>query len=161
VETSVSAPASDVRKDDGLIDVIGTEDAFGVVTPIAAPQAIAHDSDGTSESADELAELDNALSLFGGASGAAPQRQQVAPRRRSTTSMCSMTQSWATCVWRRRRDRQQRRRRQRLQTRVRQVQEPVRRRVTDSMTWRSCVPWWIRPHQQRRARRQAPPQATS
>lgn len=74
VDASVSAPASasDLSKDDGLIDVIGTEDAFGVVSPFAAAHPVEHVADEATAPDDELSELDNALSLFGGASGAAP-----------------------------------------------------------------------------------------
>jgi hypothetical protein len=58
--------------DDGLIDVVGTEDAFGAVTPFAAAQQIERMADEGTAPTEELSELDNALSLFGGASKGAP-----------------------------------------------------------------------------------------
>ena len=70
VAAPAASPASDTNTDDGLIDVIGTEDAFGVVTPFAASHPIEHSSDEASADDNELSELDNALSLFGGAPGA-------------------------------------------------------------------------------------------
>lgn len=66
--SDASAPPS---VDDGLIDVVGTEDAFGVVTPFAGAQAIERAAEEAAAPTDELSELDNALSLFGGASSAA------------------------------------------------------------------------------------------